>query len=253
MISMWAYLTEGDVEGYAATIVLPSYLAHLELQPFSFDGQPENSDGQELLRLTYSGEGRIEEFALDPEDHALAAIRFVCPGIDDSRIQLPRDDASWHWSGSDEPQRKMRVYFSPTTEALHGSTAPPPSEQAYVSVSRGHAFLGRPVVESYLRAWLGRLGIEGQEICCDFDTPSAGIEFTAGPVGGQMFLDEKAVAEDLMRFAGLDKALDHVSDLVEIDLDSDVPDDSGVCKDGIYISLSQRTEGPGESSQLSAD
>ncbi len=244
MISLWAYLTESDVEAYAATLVLPSYLAHLRLQPFRFAAQPKNCDGQEPLQMTYSGEGRIEEFTLYPKEHVLAMIRFVCPGIDTSRIQLPRDDASWHWTTSGDADQKMRLYFAPTTEVLYGSVAPPPCEEAYVSVSRGHAFLGRSVVESYLKAWLARLGIDAEEIHWDFDTPSAGIEFVAGPVGGQMFLDDEVVAEDLMRFAGLDKALDYVADLVEIDMDAAPQDNAEVSEDGIYIPLSGRGEKP---------
>ena len=237
MISLWAYLTEGDVEAYAATLVLPPYLAHLRLAPFRFDAQACNGDGQEPLLLTYSGEGRIEEYSLDPEQHVLSMIRSVCPKIDESRIQLPRDDACWHWTNSGEADEKMRIYFGPTTEVLHGSTTPVRSEEAYVSVSRGHAFVGRTVVESYLKTWLARLGIEAEEIRCDFETPSAGIEFAAGAVGGQMFLDDDVVAEDLMRFAGLDRAMARVKDFVEIDLDA--WGDCGVCRDGIYISLSQ--------------
>ncbi len=237
MISLWANLTESDVEAYAATLVLPPYLAHLQLQPFRFAVQEDNCDGAEMLQLTYSGDGRMEEYGLEPERHVLSMIRSVCAEIDELRIQLPRDDASWHWAASDEADARMRIYFGPTTEVLHQSTTPVPSEEAYVSVSRRHAFIGRAVVESYLKAWLRRLGIEAAEIHCDFETPSAGIEFTAGPVGGQMFLDDNVVAEDLMRFAGLDRALDHIKDFVEIDLDA--PEDCGVHQDGIYISLAE--------------
>ena len=242
MISLWALVPESDVEAYAATLVLPAYLAHLSLEPFRFAAQCESCDGQEPLRMSYSGEGRLEECSLYPEEHALAMIRFVCPGIDASRIQLPRDDASWHWSRSAAADEKMRIYFAPTAEVLHGSVAAPPTEAAYVSVSRQHAFIGRPVVESYLQAWLSRLGVEGGELGCDFDTPSAEIEFTADAIGGQMSLDDGVVAEDLIRFARLDKALAHVSELVQIDLDAAGQDRCGVYEDGVYIALADRLE-----------
>lgn len=242
MISMWLTWTERDIEAYAATLMLPSYLSHLHLQPLKFTAQPESCDGQESLELTYVGDGRVEEYALAPQDHVLAMIRFACPGIETSRIQLPRDDACWHWTTSDEAPQKMRIYFAPTTQVLHGGTVAVPSAQAYVSVSRGHAFIGRSVVESYLKAWFERLGLDAAEIGCEFDTPSAGIDFEAGPVGGQMFLDDQVVAEDLIRFAGLDKVLTHVSDHVELDMDSAGQDDSDIREDGIYISLSQRVE-----------
>ena len=249
MLSLWAFVTEADVEAYLATVILPSHLSHLRLGPFRFAAQPENCDGQEPLQVTYVGEGRLEQYALCPKEHALAMIRFVCPGIDTSRIHLPRDDASWHWGMSADQPEKMRIYFAPTTRSLYDSIVAPPSEEAYVSVSRGHVFLGRAVVESYLKAWLEFLGIEAAAIDCDVGTPSAGVEFTAGAVGGQMFLCDEVMAEDLMRFARLDTALTHVSNLVELDMDSAGQDDSGIYEDGIYIKLSQR-DGPASNGSL---
>ena len=82
MISVWAFVGQPDVEAYAGTLILPPYLSHLHLGAFEFSGQAENRDGREPLRLTYLGDGRLEEYPLFPEDHALAMICLVCPGID---------------------------------------------------------------------------------------------------------------------------------------------------------------------------
>ncbi len=57
MLCLWAVIDEGDVEGYAATLTLPAYLAHLELAPFRFASQTANADGREPLVLTYVGRG----------------------------------------------------------------------------------------------------------------------------------------------------------------------------------------------------
>ncbi len=243
MISLWAFMKESDVEAYCSSLLLPSYLSHLRLGPFRFAVQSEDCDGQEPLKTTYIGDGRLEEFLLHPEEHALAMIRFVCPGIDTSRVHLPRDDASWHWTTSADPAELMRIYFEPTIRSLHGSVAPPPlPQEAYVSVSRSHVFIGRSVVRAYLKAWLEFLGIHEDVAEFDFGTPSSGIEFAAGAIGGQMFLSDDVMAEDLMRFAGLDTALGHVSDLVELDMDSSAEDDSGIYEDGVYIKLAERVE-----------
>ncbi len=242
MISLWALLGEADVEAYAATLVLPRYLSHLCLRPFSFKEQSENSDGQEPLRLTYCGDGRLEEFLLRPRDHVLETIRFACPRIETSRIRLPQDDAKWFWNRAADPPEPMRVYFEPTTRSLHASAPSPPSSEAYVSVSRRHVFVGRPVVESYLAAWLESLGIDDAEVRFEFETPSGGVELSTGAVGGQMFLSDDVVAEELIRFAGLNRALTHVSDWVRLDLDSDRQDKCGIYEDGVYIRLSERAE-----------
>jgi hypothetical protein len=138
---------------------------------------------------------------------------------------------------------EMKIYFAPTTEALNASIGRPVGQEAYVSVSRGHVFLGRAVVEAYVGAWLARLGVQAEEVSFDFATPSAGVEFRAGPVGGELCLDDDVTARDLLRFAGLDKQLEYVGDYVELDLEAAA--ESGVFEDGIYIQL-VRCEGAEE-------
>jgi hypothetical protein len=239
MLSLWALIDAGAAEGYAATLVLPPYLAHLELKPFSFASQAGNSDGQEPLVLTYTGEGRLEEYRLYPKDHALAMIRFVCPGVVASRVQLPQDDASWHWEPA-EPGAAMRVYFAPTSQALNERIAQAPAEDAYVSVSRRHAFVGRAVAEAYLRAWLLRLGLDDRDVRLDFTAPSAAIEFTAGAVGGQMLLDDETSTRDLLQAAGLDAALAQLGEYVQLQFDAFPHEGFGVLADGIYIQLAPR-------------
>ena len=249
MISIWAFVTEADVEAYAATLLLPSYLAHLELQPMRFATQAENCDGREPLKLAYAGDGRREEFAIGPDDHALAMIRFVCPDVDPSRVHLPRRDAAWHWGDAAEapvPSAardtvKMRIYFAPTAQTLPKQVAATESApDAYVSVTRGHVFVGRRTVESYVRAWLDCLGIDGTQTEFDFATRSGEIDFAAETAGGQLFVSNEVLVHDLMHFAGLDAALDHVADLVELDLTSSSESPSGVFDDGVYVGLSQR-------------
>ena len=243
MISLWAVLWERDVEAYVGTLVLPSYLAHLRLAPFRFADQPANCDGQEPLKITYVGEGRVEEYTLAPEEHALPMIRSVCPAIETSRDQLPKDDAVWAWTGTGGPEAHVRIYFSPTCQTLGCSIPPPDPQEAYVSVSRGHAFIARPVVQLYVKAWLERLAIDDAGICFDFATPSGTMEFEGSAIGGQMLLDSVTRAADLMRFAGLDRAMSHVAAEIELDLDSPDQDGGGICPEGVYIRLRRRGGG----------
>jgi len=242
MISLWAILDEADVEAYAGSLVLPSYLSHLRLAPFRFRDQSENCDGQQPLKLTYCGEGRLEEFLLHPNGHVLDMIRFACPRIKTSKIRLPQDDAKWYWSPSADPPEPMRVYFEPTTRSLSGAEPLPPSPAAYVSVSRRHVFIGRSIVESYLKAWFESLGIDYSEARFEFDTPSGGIEFAASSFGGQMFLADDVIAGELIRYAGLQRPLSYVSDCVELDLEPAPQEKCGIHPNGVYIQLSQRVE-----------
>jgi hypothetical protein len=57
-----------------------------------------------------------------------------------------------------------------------------------------------------------------------------------------MFLSDDVIARELIRFAGLERPLAHVSDWVRLDLDSEPQEKCGVHEDGVYIQLVQRAE-----------
>jgi hypothetical protein len=241
MLSLWAILTETDVEAYAGTLVLPSYLAHLCLGPFQFAAQTPNADGREPLVLTYLGEGRLEEHALEPDAHTLAMIRFMAPGLPIERIELPKDDACWRWSEEGEAESCLRVYFAPLAPALKKTMAGPVGQAAYVSVSRCQVFLGRAVIEAYVTAWLEHLGIEAAA-AFEFGTPDAAIEFRAGPVGGQLLVDDRTTIEDLLHFAGLEKPLAQLRPFVAMELDRGLTSPGVLQNDGLYLPLVRRDE-----------
>ena len=238
MISLWALVTESDIEAYCSTLVLPDYLSHLRLEPFHLADQPANCDGREPLTVVYSGDGRLEEYRLCPDQHLLPLIRFVCPNIDPARLQLPKDDASWRWTTSEGAPESMRIFFEPTTRVLVNVEAVPAAEASYVSVSRGHIFIDRATVESYIKARLLQLGVESEEAGFDFGASSGAIDFTAGPIAGQMLLDGDVAAGDLIRFAGLTSALTHVSNLAQPT--AHAPGEKcGAHEDGVYLRLSE--------------
>ncbi len=242
MLSLWAIVQPNDVARYAATLVLPSYLSHLCLEPVSFADQSSSCDGHESLQLTYRGQGRLEHYRLSPEEHALGLLCQVCPGVDVARVHLPRDDAHWHWSAASDAPASMRIYFAPTAQTLPDKLNGRPAENAYVSVTRGYAFVGRSVVESYLADWLARLGIEAGPIRCDFQPPGGGVEFSGQGIGGQLLLDDETSATDLLRFAGLETALGDVGDFAVLDLEAGGGCLPGDNEEGVYLGL-RSTEG----------
>jgi hypothetical protein len=237
MLALWVLASPADVKSYAATLILPSYLAHLQLAELDFANQAAHRDGCEPLVLRYRGEGRVEDYELDPQKHALGMIRFFCPTIDPGRVQLPKDDARWFWPSATNAEQVMRIYFSPVAGTL-GRTSPRPQfSEAYVSVSRGHVFLGLPAVQAYLAAWLEHIGLSTDQLSMESGVASGAIEFRAGRIGGQLFVDQLAVAEDLIGFAGLRSTLSEVRTVAALDLQSP-GGRCGAFADGVYFPLS---------------
>jgi hypothetical protein len=172
MIDFWARLDESDVEKYAKTLILPEYMSHLNLQPFSLSEQRESASGREPLTLVYVGDGRLEELELRPERDALPLIASLDLDVDVEKIRLPNSGAYWTWSdyGPTHPffsepldaetddvapsngkpsSRFLRVYFEPR-ETNFSQTAKFDAQDAYVSVSRREIFFSWRVLEAYL-------------------------------------------------------------------------------------------------------
>jgi len=162
----------------------------------------------------------------------------VAPGGDVARLQLPRDDASWFWSAAEGSGGRMRVYFAPTAAALGLRSAESPGDRACVSVSRGHVFLGRTVIEEYVRAWMAHLGLDADGFQLELGASSGATEWSAGPIAGQMLLDDVTI-EDLLRFVGLDKILAEVRDFAALSADPNAAGGVSLDPEGIRISLAR--------------
>lgn len=175
MIDFWARLDETDVEKYAKTLILPEYMSHLNLRPFSLSEQRESASGREPLTLLYVGDGRLEELELQPERDALPLIASLDLGVNPEKIRLPNSGAYWTWNdfgpthpffsepldseNGDEdapnddktPSRCLRVYFEPR-ETTFSQTLKFDAQDAYVSVSRQEIFFSWRVLQAYLEA-----------------------------------------------------------------------------------------------------
>ena len=174
MIDFWARLDESDVEKYAKTLILPEYMSHLSLRPFSLSEQRESASGREPLTLVYVGDGRLEELELQPERDALPLIASLPLGLNPEKIRLSNNGACWTWNefGPSHPffansveseksdktppndaasSRFLRVYFEPR-EKTFSKTLRFDAQDAYVSVSRREIFFSWRVLEAYLKA-----------------------------------------------------------------------------------------------------
>ncbi|MBR5244309.1 MAG: hypothetical protein IKW13_08740 [Thermoguttaceae bacterium] len=175
MIDFWARLDESDVEKYAKTLILPDYMSHLNLRPFTLSDQRESASGREPLTLLYVGDGRLEELELLPERDALPLIASLDLGVNPEKIRLPNSGAYWTWNDfgpthpffsepldsenddeTDSPDdetspRFLRVYFEPS-ETTFSQTLKFDAQDAYVSVSRQEIFFSWRVLEAYLKS-----------------------------------------------------------------------------------------------------
>lgn len=174
MIDFWARFDESDVEKYAKTLILPEYMSHLNLRPFSLSEQRESASGREPLTLLYVGDGRLEELELRPERDALPLIASLDLGVDVEKIRLPNSGAYWTWSDygpshpffsrplasenddsapsdDDASSRFLRVYFEPR-KTTFSQTLTFDAQDAYVSVSRREIFFSWRVLQAYLEA-----------------------------------------------------------------------------------------------------
>lgn len=98
MIDFWAQVDESDVEKFAKTMILPAYMSHLKIAPFSVSDQVRVETGREPLKIVYLGEGRLEELALAPDACASRLLASLSPGLDVERIRIPTSGAVWTWN-----------------------------------------------------------------------------------------------------------------------------------------------------------
>ncbi|MBR4834074.1 MAG: hypothetical protein IKU86_07070 [Thermoguttaceae bacterium] len=173
MIDFWARIDESDVEKYAKTLILPEYMSHLKLLPFSLSEQVESASGREPLTLTYVGDGRLEELTLEPERDAAPLIASLDLGVNVEKIRIASAGPCWTWNdfgpshpfyarpldstpsaaetNDAESRRFLRVYFEPKEERFRQELKFDACD-AYVSVSRREIFFSWRVLRAYLEA-----------------------------------------------------------------------------------------------------
>ncbi len=257
MLTFWGTLTEEDISAYAGTLILPSFMAHLERSPFRFSEQKYGAGGSEPLRLSYTGEGRYEEFFLHPEKHALPLLKSICPNGNLKRIRFRDGEPRWRWSddfrrsdhgspcddsessvgGEDKPL--LRVYFDPAHETLpDGLSRRFDPRQCHVSVTRMEIRISEEVIRNYISTWLSLLehgegnvaeGTMPESLLSttpltaslpEMEAVAGGFQFQSGKLGGEFTLQNDETFRDIFRYCSLAKILEELTPLVRPDLDS---------------------------------
>lgn len=212
MFLFWANIDEADVEGFAGTLLLPSYMSHLTLAPFRIIDQPHNFDGQQPFILTYTGRGRVEQLPVSPQKHALPLLQYAVPALHFDAIRISKKNAIWNW---DAPVPQFRIYFEPVFHSLQlGSQGDRFSPfQTYVSVSRKEMFIGTQILAAYFHAWMDRLmgktlfHLETQESSFSLDMSAGRVRFAMHNIGTEWSVEQDEVFYDLLEFSGLKSSL----------------------------------------------
>ncbi len=234
MLTFWANVREADIEHYARSLVLPAFMSHLRMDPFSFSQQQHNADGREPLVVLYSGDGRLEEILLKPEKHALAILGSLDTQIDTQKVSLP-DGPIWTWSGGSEETPELRLYFVPLAPGLNRESSDVfPPAQAYLSVSRKELFISESVIRLYFEQCCKAIvsGSNKADSLPEWTQSSSGLRFRCGQIGGEWIVSMDAVMDDLLCFARLKRAAQYLEPTQPIDWsDGDIE----LRDDGVHI------------------
>ncbi len=222
MLTFWGTLSEDDISTYAGTLILPSFMAHLERSPFRF---AEQSSGAESICLSYTGEGRFEEYQLHPEKHALPLLQSIFPAGRLEQIHFRNGESLWRWSddfGPDpEAPTMMRLYFWPTHEALPETRFRRfDPKLCHVSVTRMEIWIAAEVVQHYFAEWQQLITNVTDPALPTLEAIAGGFAFHTKKLGGEFTFQNDDSFRDLFRYCGLTKSLEELSTLVRPQFDS---------------------------------
>ncbi len=243
-------LSEEDISAYAGMLILPSFMAHLERSPFRFADQTLANDGVQALRLFYTGEGRYEEYELQPDKHALSLLRHVCPNCHLEHLRFRDEEPRWRWSrsfqnsgpamsGGAETAAALRIYFDPGRVSLpvESSRSFDP-KQCHVSVTRMEINISRNALQHYVATWLDlwddHSEAVSEKLLPDLDVMAGGFTFHRNKLGGEFTVLNDETLRDLFCYCRLSKTLEELQALVRPDFGSV---ETSISDEGLHFKL----------------
>jgi predicted esterase len=112
--------------------------------------------------------------------------------------------------------------------------APP---EAYVSISRQEVFLSKNTLARYFEAWKNRIAGRNSEelpVKPTLKIIGGGFSFQGAQIGGEFLLENDAVFQDLLRFSGLQRALDAIGGMVRLDMEAG---ETEISEEGLRLTL----------------
>lgn len=211
MIVFQVEIHESDISSYMASHFLPDYFQNMRMEKIVFDPGKLNWNGTQPLVLTYSVPGRVEDFELHPQKHAFSILRHLHPFFQEEKAAFIPNASLWIWDS-----QMMRIHFMLKELETQPSGEVYGASDAYVSFSRRKIFLSFDVIQEYLAAQFGKLGLEmGAEDPIRWDDSIGGLVYRSGNVTVQWVLSDCEALQDLLRFLGLDSVLSQMEDFVD--------------------------------------
>lgn len=233
MLNFSVEVSVEEIASYLSSHFLPEYFQNMSLKSIVLDSDALNWDGSQPLRVTYSVPGRIEDFELFPQEHAFQIIRSIYPFFQTEKVQFIPNSSMWLWDNE-----KMTIYFMQKEQETEPSGEVFHSDEAYLSFSRKQAFLSFDVIQEYLAAQMGELGMDLKD---DFpiywDDSCGGLVYRNGNVRVQWFLSAENSLKDVFRFVGLDSAFVQMKEVVEPQIEIDAISSSVFSENGLTIPL----------------
>ncbi len=223
-----------EIASYLASHFLPEYFRNMSLRQIVLDPDSLNWNGSQPLRVTYSVPGRIEDFELFPQEHAFQIIRSIYPCFQSEKVQFIPNSSMWLWDNE-----KITIFFMLKEQETEPSGEVFLSDEAYLSFSRREAFLSFEVIQEYLEAQLGGLGVDlkDDDSPIYWDDSCGGMVYRNGNAKVQWILSAENSLKDVFHFVGLDTAFIQMKEYVKPRIEIGTISSSVFSEKGLTIPL----------------
>lgn len=236
MLIFVAQINAENVERYMASVMLPPYFHNLKLERISFESQNQGASRCEPLRLRYSLPGRVEDFFLNPREHAIPLLKTAYPKIESRYVRLLDDSPIWRFR-----KDQMLIYFTSCETCLEPSPEALASTESFISISRHQVYLAISTFRQYVEEMYLQMGIElptDAKIC--WDDSVGGIRYVASPISIQLEISDEKSLNDIMNFANLLALLDQVNPWAGLDFEEIQNNTVQISESGITFPLKER-------------
>ncbi len=210
MITFNIEIEPEEIATYISSRFLPDYFQNMRLEHVHLEHDSMNWNGTQPLVLTYTSPGRVEDFAMEPDEHAFPLILSIYPTFRSENAKFLEYSAHWTWD-----ERKVYITFCPREIHTEPSGEIFDTEDVYVSISRKEIFLSYEVIREFLMAQFAAVGLP-----LELDSP-----ITWDVAQGKLIyksknkdkmatlnwiLTQDATFRGIMRFLGVDRILEQL-------------------------------------------
>ncbi|MDO4630146.1 MAG: hypothetical protein Q4C70_13285 [Planctomycetia bacterium] len=205
-----------EIATYISSRFLPDYFRNMKLEQVHLEQDSMNRNGTQPLMLTYTRPGRVEDFAMNPDEHAFPLIQSIYPEFQCENAMFIEHSAHWMWD-----EQKMRIIFRPREVHTEPSGEVFSTEDVYVSISRREIFLSFEAIHEFLIAQFTVVGLpEEMEGPVEWDSSQGAIVYRTKRTKLQWVLAEENALDGILHFLGVDCTLQQLSQWVSPKINS---------------------------------